>query len=59
MKLVDSFYKSLTTKTNHIISRDFLYSTINSLETKLKDKLKSKTQEINLIFKYKKINSFR
>jgi hypothetical protein len=40
MKLVDSFYKSLTTKTNHIISRDFLYSTMNSLENKLAIKLK-------------------
>ena len=42
MKLVDAFYKSLKTKTNHIITRDFLYSTINSLETKLRVKLKSK-----------------
>jgi len=40
MKLVDKFYKSLTTKSNKIISREFLYSTINSLETKLRNKLK-------------------
>ena len=43
MKLVDKFYKNLTTKSNKIISREFLYSTINSLETKLRNKLKSKT----------------
>jgi len=42
MKLVDSFYRILTTKTNQIVSREFLYSTINALETKLRVKLKSR-----------------
>jgi len=45
MKLVDSFYKNLNTKTNQIVSREFLYSTINALETKLRIKLKSKLQK--------------
>lgn len=43
MKLVDKFYKSLpTTHGKHIVNMEFLYSAINNLETKLKEKIKCK-----------------
>jgi hypothetical protein len=44
IKLVNSFYKSLVIKNNHIINQEFLHLTINNLESKLREKLRSKNK---------------
>ncbi len=41
MKLVECFYKSLSFKTKTIITQEFLYMTVNTLENKIRSRLKS------------------
>ena len=41
MKLVESFYKSLTFKTKTIITQEFLFMTLNTLENKIRSRIKS------------------
>ena len=41
MKLVECFYKCLSFKTKTIITQEFLYMTVNTLENKIRSRLKS------------------
>jgi hypothetical protein len=51
MKIVESFYRNLTFKSKNIITSEFLHMTMNTLETKIRSKLKRmKIHSIKLIF---------
>ena len=54
MKLINAFYRIIPLKKNHIIGKEFLISTTNTLEMRIRNKIKSKSNN-RLTIKYKTI----